>query len=432
MPPLPMNPTDFKNSPAPVPSPEEASEALMYLLSKNQGAQPLVDLSARLLGNPIAVGDTSLTVLYISEGMPQTVPMARTGMIPPDFTTDEEFIKYNEEAYASDMPIITGPQYGGYKTVLTRLKIHGQIAGYMSILLSVHPLRPGDMELICLIRSAIEAELGKKPSALSQPPRPSEYTLKRMLSGHENPLQNNADLTISLGIDKNARLYALCFTMPGYSRANTPGLAIRRELLRMCGSRISVLHEGNIVILRQDYLYKQPELVPPYGQLLPFLKKYGIACGISTCFNQITDIYQYYIQAQAALKCFVPVRGIGIYRYEEAAVQLFLSRHTAEKTPAPDGTGTDLLRYCHPAVLKLKDYDARSGTHYMNVLKTYVENEKSAVLTAVKNHLSKASIYRILERIKGITGESLETPESLFNLYFSILLLEISPEEPPF
>lgn len=409
-------------------SPESASEALMQLLSKNQGAQPLVDLSAKILDNPIAVGDTSLTVLYISEGMPQTVPMAKPGMIPPNFTTDAEFIKYNEEAYASEIPVITGPQYGGYKTVLSRLKVHGQIAGYMSILLANHPLRTGDMELICLIRSAIEAELGKKPSALSQPPRPSEYTLRRLLSGHENPLQNNADLTISLGIDKNAKLYALCFTMPGYSRANTPGLAIRRELLRMCGSKISVLHEGNIVILRQDYLYKQPELVPPYSELLCFLKKYGIACGISTCFNQITDIYQYYTQATAALDYFIPTRGVGIYRYEEAAVHLFLCSYTSGAEPLSHSA--DLLRYCHPAVIKLNAYDEDNGTHYMNVLKTYVENEKNAVLTAAKNHLSKASIYRILERIKHITGENLETPESLFNLYFSILLLKIHPDAP--
>lgn len=393
-------------------APEAACEALMRQLAANQGAQPLVDLAARLLNNPVAVGDTSLTVLFTAGEMPEGVPMAHPGMISPDYSTDTDFIKYNEEAYTSPTPIVTGPQFGGYRTVLTRLKIHKQIAGYMSILL-VRPLRDNDMELICLIRSAMEAELGKNTSALSQPPRQSEYTLKRLLSGLENPLQNNADLTISLGVDKNAPLYAIVFKMLGYSRANTPGLAIRRELLRMCGSKISVLHENHIVILRQEYLYSQAELTPPYEGLLPFLKKYGIACGISTCFHQITDIYQYYRQALAAMDYFVPRQGAGIYRYEEAAVRLFL-----QGQPAP------LLSYCHPAVLTLQAYDAHNQTHYLAVLKAYVENEQNAVLTARQTHLSKASIYRILERIKAITGQTLDTPDALFNMYFSILLLE--------
>lgn len=441
---------------------ESACEALMRQLAANEGAQPLVDLAARLLDNPVAVGDTSLTVLFTAGVMPEGVPMAHPGMISPDYSTDTEFIKYNEEAYTSPTPIVTGPQFGGYRTVLTRLKVHKQIAGYMSILL-IHPLRDNDMELICLIRSAMEAELGKNTSALSQPPKQSEYTLKRLLSGLENPLQNNADLTISLGVDKNAPLYAIVFKMLGYSRANTPGLAIRRELLRMCGSKISVLHENHIVILRQDYLYSQKELTPPYTELLPFLKKYGIGGGISTCFHQITDIYQYYRQALAAMDYFVPRQGAGIYRYEEAAVQLFLQGQLTSETmplaqPGPSGddpkevspaamapmvpaaaptlvpspaavapqlaAAPHLLSYCHPAVLTLQAYDAHNHTKYLNVLKAYVENEQNAVLTARQTHLSKASIYRILERIKAITGQTLDTPDALFNMYFSILLLE--------
>lgn len=423
---------------------DSACEALMRQLAANEGAQPLVDLAARLLDNPVAVGDTSLTVLFTAGEMPEGVPMAHPGMISPDYSTDTDFIKYNEEAYTSPTPIVTGPQFGGYRTVLTRLKVHKQIAGYMSILL-IHPLRDNDMELICLIRSAMEAELGKNTSALSQPPKQSEYTLKRLLSGLENPLQNNADLTISLGVDKNAPLYAIVFKMLGYSRANTPGLAIRRELLRMCGSKISVLHENHIVILRQDYLYNQKELTPPYEALLPFLKKYGIGCGISTCFHQITDIYQYYRQALAAMDYFLPRQGAGIYRYEEAAVRLFLQGQlTSEAMPLakPGPSGDDpekvppaavapqlaaaphLLSYCHPAVLTLQAYDAHNHTHYQNVLKAYVENEQNAVLTARQTHLSKASIYRILERIKSITGQTLDTPDALFNMYFSILLLE--------
>lgn len=396
-------------------TPGQASEQLMTALAANKGPGSLVRLAGEIMDNPVAVGDTSLTILFTSGNMPEGVPMTHPGMIPPEFTTDHEFIKYNEEAYYEDTPIVTPPQYGGYCTILTRLKVHRQIVGYLSVLLAKHPLRENDIELVCLIRTAVEVELGKNTSALSQPPRPWEFTLKNLLSGKENPLQNNADLTISLGIDKNARLYVLVFKMLGYSKANTPGLAIRRELLALTGSKISVLYEGNIIIIRQGYLHTQPTLTAPYPKLSDFLKKYGIVCGISTAFNQITELGRHYVQACSAIRYFAPRQGAGIYKYENAAVFLFLQQHQKN---------IRLMDYCHPGIIALKSYDKKNRTNYTQVLKCYVENGKNAMLTASRLRLSKASVYRILERIRKITGQSAETPGTLFNLYFSILLIE--------
>ena len=396
-------------------TPELASEQLMEALAQNKGPGPLVRLAGAILDNPVAVGDTSLTILFTSGNMPDGVPMSEPGLIPPEFTTDSQFIKYNEDAYYEDEPITTPPQYGGYRTVLTRLRVHRQIVGYMSVLLARHPLRRGDMELVLLIRTAIEAELGKNTSALSQPPRPWEATLKGLLSGQDNPLHNNADLTISLGIDKNARLYVFVFKMLGFSKANTPGLAIRRQLSALVGSKISVLYEGNIVIIRQNHLHEPPAIAPDGAELDQVLKKYGIVCGISAGFGQIAELGRHYRQALDTIDYFEPRKGAGAYRYEQGAVLLYLQRHRQH---------IQSLTYCHPGILALKDYDRLHRTSYIRVLQLYVESEKNALLTARTMGISKASVYRILERIKKITGQSLEAPAALFNLYFSILLLE--------
>lgn len=396
-------------------SPQQASEQLMAALASNTGPDALVRLAGKIMDNPVAVGDTSLTILFTSGNMPEGVPMTHPGMIPPEFTTDRQFIKYNEDAYYEDTPIITPPQYGGYRTILTRLTVHRQIVGYLSVLLARHPLRDNDLELVTLIRTAIEIELGKNTSALSQPPRPWEFTLKSLLMGNENPLQNNADLTISLGIDKNARLYVLVFKMIGYSKANTPGLAIRRELLALTDSKISVIHDGNIIIIRQGYLHTQPTLTAPYPKLLDFLKKYGIVCGISTAFSQISELGRHYTQACLAIDYFSHTKTAGVYKYEDAAVFLFLQQHQKD---------INFIDYCHPGIIALKNYDKKNRTNYTQVLKCYVESGKNTQLTASLMRLSKASVYRILERIRTITGQSTETAGTLFNLYFSILLTE--------
>ena len=85
----------------------QASEMLMLSLAKNEGQKSLIQLAGEIMDNPVALGDTSLTVHFISENMPESVPMSHTGIIPPDFSTDNEFIKYNEAAYYSDKPVLT-------------------------------------------------------------------------------------------------------------------------------------------------------------------------------------------------------------------------------------------------------------------------------------------------------------------------------------
>ena len=68
---------------------EYYSQGLLDALFSNAGMQAIVELAAKYLGNPVAVGTVRLTVLYTSHNMPAQVPMAQPGIIPPDFTNEQ-------------------------------------------------------------------------------------------------------------------------------------------------------------------------------------------------------------------------------------------------------------------------------------------------------------------------------------------------------
>ena len=395
----------------------QASEMLMLALGKNEGPQGLIRLAGDIMDNPVALGDTSLTVHFISENMPESVPMSHTGVISPGFSTDNEFIKYNEAAYYSDKPVLTPPQFGGYQTIITRLTVHRQIIGYLSVLLARHSIRENDIALVCLIRDVIQAALGKNPSTFFPPPNPWDHTIKCLLRGQENPLHSNADLTISLGLEKNTNLYVIVFKILGYSKANTPAAAITRTLMDMCGTKLCVLFDGNIVLIRQGPLHLVDAFVPPFKEMNDFLESFGMIGAVSAGFFQIGDLYTHYLQALDTIGYFAPRQGAGFYRYESAAVFLFLKEHRDR-----------LDTYCHPGIRRLSDYDRKNRTDYVKILKTYAETGKNVQITAEKMHLSKASIYRILERIKKITEQNFESPQCLFNLYFSIILMDYGKE----
>ncbi|HIR00129.1 MAG TPA: helix-turn-helix domain-containing protein [Candidatus Scybalocola faecavium] len=364
-------------------SPAKASEMLMMALSKNKGPGPMVCLAETIMGNPVAVSDMSLTVLYASD----TMPVSNSRRSP---------VK-------------------NVQSVTTRLKVHGQMVGYLIVLPLNHSLGESDMEKLSLVRRAMETELGKNTSVLFTPPSPGETTLKNLLSGQENPLQNNADLTISLGINKNARLYVIVFQIPGSGADTLPLMTIRQELSRLCQARLTVIFDNSIVCLRQGELFREPVLDPPPRPLLDYLKKYAIIGGISTCFFQVRDLGRHYSQAVDTIRYFKGKKGWGLYRYESAAVFIYLERHKNA------GLGQ---KYCHPGAIALSRYDRDHRTDYTGILKIYTESGKNAQVTASKAGVSKATIYRILDRIRHITGQNMETPQSLFNLYFSIMLME--------
>ena len=74
-------------------------------------------------------------------------------------------------------------------------------------------------------------------------------------------------------------------------------------------SKISVLYEGNIIIIRQGIFTHSPLPQRLIQSFSDFLKKYGIVCSISTTFNQITELGRHYVQACSAIRYLLQGKG---------------------------------------------------------------------------------------------------------------------------
>lgn len=406
---------------------EKASERLMSALGSGKGLPALMELAGELLENPVALGDISLTVLYSSRDMPPEVPMSKVGEIPPDFTTDPEFITFNEKAYRSDAPVLTGVQYGGYRTMITRLTSGDLVVGYLSVLLCHRPYEPADTDVLRLIRCALGAELNKDLSLLTHKKSQAEEYLLNLLGAKSPhvpgvPMRNNADAIIRLGINKNALLYVLIFKMPGVSDANGPSRQIRHQLQAHTGGKVCVYYKANIIILREGHLPAPTDITADFRH---FLDQYNLICGISYPFTQISDLRRHYLQAVEALNaqltnpelCF---HGLPVTTFAQiAARQMLLPK--SQSNPSA---------WLDPGISKLMAYDHFHQVNYTQVLKTYIESGKSAATTAELSGLSKSSVYRILERIKQITGETLSSSDDLLHMYFSIHLSRLLSPNP--
>ena len=389
---------------------EYYSRQLLESLLDDRGMEDLVELASKLTGNPVAVGNARLTVLYTSKNMPANVPMAKPGVISPDFSTDKEFIKYNEAAYYSNKPIVTDEQYGGYKTLLTKLSLHGKVVGYMSILFYNRLYQPDIEPLAILIRETIECALTRHSSLLATPPAAPESLFADILNHKTDAISSNADAVIRLGINKQTDFYILAFSMIGFSKANMPGADIKNQLLLLTGSGLSTYDNENIVLLKQGSI---KNLMTDSGEkktLLSYMHKNGLCGGISFSCRQISDIPGGYRQAKLALSCAKHRASAALIPYDYVVF--------------PDFVKNTIVKHCMyyklPEIKRLENYDNTHSTNYRHVLKTYVENGKNAGLTAAQTGLSKSSVYRILDRIRLMTGIDFEQNDHLFSVYLGL------------
>lgn len=395
---------------------DAASALLLNALINHKGMQAIVELSSGLLSNPIAVGDIRLTVLYTSSNMPPDVPMSKPGMIPPVYSTDKSFIKANEQAYYSEAPILTEEQFGGYKTLLSRLCVRGEIVGYMSVLFYYKAYSPEIDGLVEIIRQAIEAELTKNTSLLTKSETVQEAMLSDMLSGKKEPLYYSADTAIRLGIQQTSPYTIAVFRLIGYSMANSPNIILKEILHSVTGAQVSVIIGSCIVILKPGDMTALLNHPRDLKQLKKCMKEYGLYCGASYPACGIEHVYQSYRQALSALRACEPPKPAQIMTYEAAVIPDFIKKlKVRHKFPV-----------MMPELTRLIEYDAQNHTRYCQILKHYIESGKNTIKTAQTADLSRSSVYRILDRISAVADIDFSDNEQLFGIYFGMKIMDIS------
>lgn len=386
---------------------------LLNALLSDMDIQSLLNLCSELVGNPIALGNARLTVLYTAGHMPPEVPMATPGMISPDFFKDQEFIKYNEAAFHSETPVLTPVQFGGYRTLIERLCHKGQVVGYMSVLLSNKPYDPSIVPLILAISSTLENYLRKDNIFFSEMLTPGEAFLLALLDHSASSTISNADTITRLGLKKQSSFYLMTFKISGFQQANSPNNILKENLIDLTGADMGIFHKEHLVLLIQKQIRPLVTQTPERDALISYMNQQGICGGISYLCRHIYDIDQCYTQSLKALAIAESNKKQPLVAYDKIVINQFIK----EKIYPTKN------EFQMPELAALMAYDQSHKTQYCRLLELYVENEKHISLTATAAGLSRGTIYRILERIRQITGIQLEKNEQLFSLYLGIKIV---------
>lgn len=89
----------------------------------------------------------------------------------------------------------------------------------------------------------------------------------------------------------------------------------------------------------------------------------------------------------------------------------------------PDNDKQQLISYCHPAVLKLLQYDKENHTDYYQTLQTYLFNNQNINGTAELLYIHRNTMKYRLKKINELIGITLDNGMPIFQLAYSFMIL---------
>ena len=178
-----------------------------------------------------------------------------------------------------------------------------------------------------------------------------------------------------------------------------------------------LLYKGDIIALYHSNTHDKLK-DDQKDQLRNFAAETGMPCGISRSFTSLFDINTCYRQGKEAIDSGKRVDpGRFLFFYEDYVMQDIIhicSMHDS------------LHNFCHPGLLKLIEFDTANNTAYTDTLRSYVMHFKNPSDLAKKLKVHRNTLYYRLNKIEEIMDHTLDSMDTLYNLYLSFKIIEYS------
>ena len=188
---------------------------------------------------------------------------------------------------------------------------------------------------------------------------------------------------------------------------------VQAQLEALFSVEQSVVYQKSVVLLVD---VQKDRAIPPQqlDSLCALCEKNYLLAGVSNSFTDPTKFQEYYRQAEKTIVLSQRTKAEGcVHCYTDFAFFDLLDA-------LPEGLR--LMRYCHPVLPLLRDYDQRKGTELYETLRTYTltgfnQNKTAELLFMHRNTLN----YR-RQKIMELANIDLEDPQTKFLLSYSFAI----------
>lgn len=400
----------------------EITDALYF----GKGLQAIVDIGAKLIGNPMFILDTGFKALAVSKSVP-----VRNAVIRRDAERgylNENALEYMKKKAWFDslqsngsllyFPISDYQEYVGeeelYEFCYCYVKVNGVVAAYINILGENTPLLEYHKAWISKLAQFTAIELQKDPRFLNGRGAMYEALLTDLLSNRITD-QLVAIRRLRL-LDRELKRHLRVVTVRKAHTEKSSFTAIEQDRIRdFFPDSISVAFMGDIALLVSS---DDEILHTKAGEKMTnrTFTLNGLIAGVSNAFENVTDMYRYYVQATKALEFGTHIFSSGkLFYYSDYTVFHALDLCTER---------VDLRDFCHPGVLKLRESNNPGDRELYQALYLYLLYMRDVNRVAAEMHVHKGTLYYRLKKLQAELGFDLDNGNDVFQLMFSYKLEE--------
>lgn len=400
----------------------QSSAALFNTIIRGKGLQYIMEIGSGLLGNPIILGDVNYRLLAYSKddniNDPAWIEFRDKGYCSYDFTVKYGFEKWIEKEVESKAPVIGDLGSPIYKRrIFAKIVIGDAVVGHLAVLENNKPFSERDLEITSYICGVISAEMQKNRDILNTRGVMLENLIIDLLEGRIQNEEMALEKVRNLNWKPKEKLYVLSIKYNSYE--NTfPLITFIRDLLGGIVEGERAFFYDNHIIFIIGYSKESSLKNEDFKALADFLKKNGLCAGLSHGFENIFDLQKYFRQSIASITLGKRIgKEESLYLFEDYAVYNIIDMCCMQQ---------DITDFCHPAILKLKDYDIKHKSDYVRSLYTYIVNMRNLICTADKLYVHRNTLSYRITKIQEITGVNLDDDDVIMKLFVSYKILEYS------
>lgn len=398
---------------------EHDRERILAALFSDRGLQCIVDVAARVLGNPVLVIDANFRYIArhfdIAPDDDSTLATVMRDELSKGFV-GEEGIAYiherrlDESLAGSVCPCVHKNEHLGVNTLVGAAMVHGICIAHVMLIERDHVIGPDEECCFNTLVGVVAQELQKNPVYLSTRGQMGSYFLASLLD-NERPDATSLERRAAAINFRPLPCLRMVIAVPKNPLSSVGNLQnVAGQLQPMLVHGLYTQHKNQLVMLvckpeGEDLTSFELERMADVAELNDLL------FGVSNSFGALAEVHMYYVQAHDAIRYGERVSDsleVGrVLRYDRFSYVKLL-----ECTDRTD----DLLAICPPSLLRLLDHDEEHGGDLMNTLFGYLQNGQSTVRAAAQLSLHKNTLLYRLGTIRKILGIDLTSGEDVFQI----------------
>ena len=395
------------------------SELLSTLSKSGRGLQELLEIGYKIFENPIVIADKIWKVIDL---IPQVeIPgdkswneFIENGFLSPDTIASGIKNQLIKKIDTNTKPFKWQCADMKYPRLFGKILLNDRIPAVVSIVEYNRPFVESDYELMELFCDAISAEFQKNEYRRFTQGTQHEDIFINIIEGRFRDLSSITERLKVLKIVINRYIYTFVCDVKDCRARQISVDYLRNTLEEMMPGGKALVYNGSVIFVAS---FNQADAIEKAAEELgAFLDRFGIHCGASRRFEQITALRLHYEQALNALY---------VGRHMDAPNALCFYDACAIYHVAKvfwDSGWTE--SFMHPALDKLIRYDKESNNELVLTLYTYLRNFGNITnMSKELNMHRNTAIYRI-QRIEEIMGVSISDYKTMEQIIFSIRLME--------